>query len=58
MRISNADNLLTKKQVDLLKQSASKPFMLGDFVSLDDILTKLKVGVFIEPGFVVGQDVL
>lgn len=50
MRISNADNLLTKKQVDLLKQSASKPFMLGDFVSLDDILTKLKVGVFIEPG--------
>lgn len=50
MRISNADNLLIKKQVDLLKQSASKPFMLGDFVSLDDILTKLKVGVFIEPG--------
>lgn len=50
MRISNKDNLLTKKQVDLLKQSASKPFMLGDFVSLDDILTKLKVGVFIEPG--------
>ncbi len=50
MRISNKDNLLTTKQVDLLEKSASKPFMLGDFVSLDDILTKLKVGVFIEPG--------
>lgn len=41
---------LTSAQKSLLEKSARAPFMLGGFVSLDDILTKLKVGVFIEPG--------
>lgn len=50
MNIIDKDNLLTPAQKSLLKQSARKPFMLGGYMSLDDILTKLKVDVFVEPG--------
>ena len=50
MNIKDEKFPLTPAQKSLLKQSASKPFMLGGFVSLDDILTKLKVDVHIEPG--------
>lgn len=50
MKIIDETPLLTPAQKSLLEQSASKPFMLGDFVSLDDIVTKLKVDVHIESG--------
>lgn len=50
MNIIDKNLLLTPIQKSLLEQSASKPFMLGGFVSLDDILTKLKVDVHIESG--------
>lgn len=50
MNIIDKNLLLTPIQKSLLEQSASTPFMLGGFVSLDDILTKLKVDVHIEPG--------
>lgn len=50
MNIIDKNLLLTPIQKSLLEKSARAPFMLGGFVSLDDILTKLKVGVFIEPG--------
>ena len=50
MKIIDKNTLLTPIQKSLLEQSASKPFILGDFVSLDDILTKLKVNVHIKSG--------
>ena len=50
MNIIDKNLLLTPIQKSLLEQSASKPFILGDFVSLDDILTKLKVNVHIKSG--------
>ena len=50
MNITDKNYPLTPAQKSLLEQSASTPFMLGGFVSLDDILTKLKVDVHIEPG--------
>ena len=50
MNITDKKTLLTPAQKSLLEQCARKPFMLGGFVSLNDILTKLKVDVFIEPG--------
>ena len=50
MKISDNLNLLTPAQKSLLEQSVSIPFMMDGFKSLDDILTKLKVDVHIEPG--------
>ena len=50
MNIIDKIPLLSPSQKSLLEKSACAPFMLGGFVSLDDILTKLKVDVFIEPG--------
>lgn len=50
MNVIDEKTLLTSAQKSLLKQCARKPFMLGNFVSLDDIVTKLKVDVYIEPG--------
>ncbi len=41
---------LTSAQKSLLEKSARAPFKFGGFASLDDILTKLKVDVHIEPG--------
>lgn len=50
MNIIDNNPLLTPTQKSLLEQCARKPFMLGGYKSLYDILTKLKVDVFIEPG--------
>ena len=50
MNIFDKTPLLTLKQRNLLKQNASAIFSLGDYMSLDDIVTKLKVEVHIEPG--------
>ena len=50
MNITDKTPLLTSAQKSLLEQYVHKPFMLGGYMSLDDILTKLKVDVFIEPG--------
>ena len=50
MKIIDETPLLTHTQKSLLEICASKPFMLGDFVSLDNILTKLNVDVHIESG--------
>ena len=50
MNIVDNHNLLTQQQNDLLQESAAKPFQLGKFSSLEDILTSLHVRVFIEPG--------
>lgn len=50
MTIIDNYSLLTSKQRTLLKQNACKLFLLGEFMSLDDIVTKLKVDVHIEPG--------
>ena len=50
MKIIDETPLLTHTQKSLLEICASKPFRLGDFVSLDNILTKLNVDVHIESG--------
>ena len=50
MKIIDKTPLLTPTQKSLLERCASKPFRLGDFVSLDNILTKLNVDVHIESG--------
>lgn len=50
MKITDSKGLLTLDQIKLLHDAASFPFSLGDFVSLDDILTTLNVDVFIEDG--------
>ena len=51
MKIIDETPLLTPAQKSLLERCASSSFKLGGFKSLDDIVTKLKVDVFIEPGF-------
>ena len=50
MNIIDETPLLTPAQKSLLERCASSSFKLGGFRSLDDIVTKLKVDVFIEPG--------
>ena len=50
MKIIDETPLLTSAQESLLERCARAPFKLGGFASLDDIVTKLKVDVFIEPG--------
>ena len=50
MKIIDETPLLTHTQKSLLEICASKPFRLSDFVSLDNILTKLNVDVHIESG--------
>ena len=52
MNIIDNHFLLTTHQEQILRQSASLPFNLGGFTSLDDILTTLGVDVFIEPGII------
>gem|GEM_PF-2321589 len=55
MNISDSKSLLTSAQVSLLQSCAAKHFNLGGFSSLDDIVTKLKVDIHIEPGIPVRQ---
>ena len=50
MNIIDTIPLLTPARKSLLERCASAPFMLGGFLSLDDIVTKLKVEVIIESG--------
>lgn len=50
MNINDRYKLLTPGQLDLLQKCAKRPFNMGSFCSLDDILTKLGVDVIIEPG--------
>lgn len=50
MNIIDETPLLSPAQKSLLERCAIAPFVLGGFMSLDDIVTKLKVDVFIEPG--------
>ena len=52
MEIIDNRSLLSQQQLDLLKQCAAVPFYLDTFGSIDNILTKLKVDVIIEPGIV------
>ena len=56
MDIINKVDWIPDLKLDLLKDSATLPFSLGDFKSLYDILTTLKVGVILEPGVVELQD--
>ena len=50
MNIIDQNALLTSEQKDLLRENANKAYSFGGFISLDDIVTRLKVDVIIEPG--------
>ena len=50
MKINDKYSLLKPGECSLLNSHASKPFNLGGYTSLDDIVTKLNVSVSIEPG--------
>ena len=56
MDIINKVDWITSLELDLLKDSATLPFSLGGFDSLDSILKTLKVDVILEPGVVELQD--
>ena len=50
MNIIDDNHLLSSEECDLLQSHASKPFNIGGYTSLDDIVTKLNVDVVIEQG--------
>ena len=50
MNIIDQNALLTSEQKDLLRENANKAYSFGGFISLDDIVRRLKVDVIIEPG--------
>ena len=50
MNIIDQNALLTSEQKDLLRENANKTYSFGGFISLDDIVRRLKVDVIIEPG--------
>lgn len=50
MNIIDKNALLTTEQKDLLRENANKTYSFGGFISLDDIVTRLRVDVIIEPG--------
>ena len=52
MDIINKVDWIPDLKLDLLKDSATLPFTLGDFDSLDSMLTTLKVDVILEPGVI------
>lgn len=52
MNIIDPHALLTPAQLQLLRDYAQKPFTLGKYRSLDEILTELNVEVHIEPGII------
>ena len=52
MNIIDKNSLLNAAQKKLLQDCAQISFSLGKFSSIDDILTKLNVNVYIEPGIV------
>ena len=49
MNIIDPHQLLTPNQASLLHTESKKPFNLGPYTSLDDILTSLNVDVIIDP---------
>ena len=48
--VEDNSNLLSEEETLLLKACALLPFKLGKYISIDDILTSLKVKVIIDPG--------
>lgn len=50
MNIIDPNALLTSTQKDLLRENANKTYSFGGFISLDDIVRRLKVDVIIELG--------
>ena len=52
MNIINKTPWITEREINLLKEAAAQPFLLREYDSLDDILTRLDVDVVIEPGVV------
>lgn len=50
MNIIDDNHLLSSEECDLLQSHATKPFNMGGYTSLDDIVTKLNVDVVIEQG--------
>ena len=50
MNIIDNHSLLTAAQTLLLQQCSNLAFQIGKYTSLDDVLTRLKVNVIIEPG--------
>ena len=50
MNIIDQNALLTSEQKDLLRENANKAYSFGGFISLDDIVTRLRVDIIIEPG--------
>ena len=50
MNIIDQNALLTSEQKDLLRENANKTYSFGGFISLDDIVKRLKVDVIIEQG--------
>lgn len=50
MNIIDQNALLTSEQKDLLRENANKAYSFGSFISLDDIVRRLKVDVIIEQG--------
>lgn len=52
MNIIDNQNLLTQGQTQNLQICALRTFNFGGYQSLDDILTTLKVDVYIEPGII------
>lgn len=52
MTIIDNQNLLTQGQTQNLQNCALSTFNFGGYQSLDDILTSLKVEVYIEPGII------
>ncbi|MCQ2088447.1 MAG: hypothetical protein MJZ37_10375 [Bacilli bacterium] len=50
MIITDSKGLLSPDQIKLVHDAASLPFSLGEYVSLDDILTTLNVDVVVEDG--------
>jgi hypothetical protein len=50
MNIIDEKSLLSEAQKTLFTECAQKPFKLGNYASLDDIVTRQNVDVIIEPG--------
>lgn len=52
MNIIDKHGLLPRKHKNGLSSSGSRPFPIGKYQSLDDVLTSLHVDVIIEPGII------
>lgn len=52
VNIIDKSSLLTPQQIQCLRQNTTLPFHFKGYTSLDNILTRLKVDVIIEPGVI------